>query len=706
MKRVVMLLTVIIFIMSACAKDLYAAEARRGGVVLALSGGGTKGIAHIGVLKVLEELDIPVVGIVGTSMGSIIGGLYATGLKADEIHKIVTDANIMGLLSDSSIARTDDVGDHVPASGLEGLLVSRHGKKFEPIGPRGLLPAVSLLGFLNQYTGGVSTSNFLDLPVPFACVAADIGTGDTVVLRSGSLASSIRASAAIPGLLEPVEINGRLLVDGGLVANLPVEIAKDLFPGYPVIAVNLSQSIRKDPSTLSNQANILLQMIDVMTIDNIRNNESMADVVLHPDLSEFSMLDTTGYDTIYERGVAIARAHISDIERLSASAPIPAPRGELASVDRIVRLINVSGLEGRQKDEIEKGYKGWIGTSFDPSMVKEITETVTKRANVYSVDVDVDQARSGKVGDVDLNIMITKQPPYEMELHGYSSSLHPHRWIGASIVARDLLSEGDSTLAYGRVGNNEWNVGTRYFTPMKNDGQWGFAIDIGREWNKLFGVDEYNINRQSGRLLRYFDTRYGRLGVGVGLQRTNGKTGSAFTAGPYLYFSKSNYDNAISPSRGFGLTSTVWWNSDGVWVSNSSITAYIPVSRQYIVANLGLKTGLGSTEQYPARLGSEEEMITLSRAPYFGDQAAWAHIGLGHDFYRSWWGTLRGEFFAAYGIVMNEWRRKMDAWEVGLALSVPGKLFNGRLIMAYGNEGEFNIGFSVGSPIKRDMTIP
>jgi len=215
-----------------------------GGVVLVLSGGGARGLAHIGVLEILEEQGIPIAGIVGTSMGSIIGGLAASGYAPGELRRVVEDLDLTNLLSE----RTNPIFVPLPSDNLTPrnkipwVMLNQAG---EVIGPLGGLSGVKLLERFAQLASRVQVVRFDELPIPFAAVATDLETGEKVVLRAGSLASAMRASMAIPGLFEPWPMGDRLLVDGGLVSNLPVETAKELFPGYPVIAVAASGQLRK-----------------------------------------------------------------------------------------------------------------------------------------------------------------------------------------------------------------------------------------------------------------------------------------------------------------------------------------------------------------------------------------------------------------------------------------------------------------------------
>ena len=195
---------------------------------LVLGGGGARGAAHIGVLKELERLQVPIDAIAGTSMGAIVGGLYASGTTADELEEIVLSLDWSEALSDAPRRRDlsfrrkqDDVRYPVGLElgvGNEGVVI-----------PKGLVQGQNLDLLLRKLTADAAhVTNFDELPIPFRAVATDIQTGDAHVMASGDLARSIRASMSVPGLVAPAEMDGRSLVDGGVVANLPISVIRTM----------------------------------------------------------------------------------------------------------------------------------------------------------------------------------------------------------------------------------------------------------------------------------------------------------------------------------------------------------------------------------------------------------------------------------------------------------------------------------------------
>jgi NTE family protein len=593
-----------------------------------------------------------------------------------------------------------DAGNHRPVGENITLYQKNLNKNFKSTGPLGIMRAASLTNFLTKYTGHIQTTDFNHLPIPFACVAADLMTGDTVLLRSGSLSSAIRASAAIPGLLDPWPLDGMLLVDGGLVANLPVLMARDIFPGYPVIAVNLAgRTIVKPAERFTNMVDVLVQTIDIMTIEQIKKNEESADLVLYPELSSFSTLDAGGYETIYERGRSEAEENLEAIVAISRSAP-PAREGRYVEQRiRTVRSVRIEGLNERAAEDMERALGGMVGNRYDSDAINRAVERISKRDEVATVDVDTFQSESGDGDDVDIVFSVEKRSPYEVTLDGYASNLNPHRWLSVMLNARDISAEGDSASFEGRYGNEEWGTALRYFTPMMRYSQWGFSLNARKDEYSPEGMDSYTMERYSARALYYRESSDRRVGIGVAAERSGSPGRDNYVWGPYFYFNKDTLDNLLNPTRGYSLSSQAWWNSSDVWVSRTGLSAFFPWKvKNHFSINLGLETGDLRDKAYRALLGDQEELFSLARHPLAGDQSAWAHIGVGRNFYTSWWGSIRGEIFATYGMVMEDWSRRDDAWEAGLALSVPGQFFNGSILLVYDDGGEFTLGYTLGIP--------
>jgi NTE family protein len=291
--------------------------AHRPRIGLALGGGGARGSAHIGVLKVLEELHIPIDYIAGTSMGSVIGGLYVTGYTPDEIQKVMSKVDWANLFNDSAPRRDIDFrrkqNDYFVPAGLtlgyeKGITL-----------PTGLVAGRKLSFLLNTLTlPAIGAQSFDELPIPFRAVAADARTGEPVALSSGNLARAIRASMAIPIVFSPVEDEGRLLIDGGEAENLPVQTARAMGADI-VIAVDVASSSEIPKEAPRSIADVLGRLIDLPLLRNTQESRKLADLVITPDLVGFSSGDFPKGLEIIPKGEEAARAAAQTLSRWSVS---------------------------------------------------------------------------------------------------------------------------------------------------------------------------------------------------------------------------------------------------------------------------------------------------------------------------------------------------------------------------------------------------
>lgn len=278
-------------------------------ICVVLSGGGARGFAHVGVLRYLEQHHIPVHCIAGTSMGAVIGGLYASGLSADEIERRVNAINLGDVALDivdrrklAQPLREDD--ENYPISATFGL--SNSGVSL----PLGAIQANQFMQLLHNWTAQVPPDVSFDrLPIPFRAVATDLETGNMVIFDHGPLHKAIRASMAAPGVFAPIEIDGRLMSDGGLVRNLPVDVARSMGADV-IIAVNIGTPLlpRED---LKGFFNISKQMMNILTEQNVneqKKNLGPRDVLINPDLGDIGFMDFPRADEAAEIGRKAAEA--------------------------------------------------------------------------------------------------------------------------------------------------------------------------------------------------------------------------------------------------------------------------------------------------------------------------------------------------------------------------------------------------------------
>src|SRR5215472_829686 len=256
---------------------------------LALSGGGARGIAHVGVLKVLEEIRVPISCVTGTSMGAIVGATFAAGRTPEEMEKIVLGADWDEVFRDKP--PRDEIAVRRKVDDYKTLFAPEFGVKDGGLAlPKGVLAGVSIESFFRKLsTPSFGINDFSKLPIPFLAVATDIETGEQVVLDHGSLAQVMRASMSVPGAMAPVEIDGRLLVDGFITNNLPIDQARKLCADV-IIAVNIGTPPLKR-SEITSALSVVAQLSNFLGKDNVdKQLKSLTDkdVLITPDLGDIS----------------------------------------------------------------------------------------------------------------------------------------------------------------------------------------------------------------------------------------------------------------------------------------------------------------------------------------------------------------------------------------------------------------------------------
>jgi NTE family protein len=293
-----------------------ASQNRRLRVGLALAGGGALGLAHIGVLRFLEEHRIPIDRIAGTSMGGLVAGLYATGENSEDLEKVANNAPWADFLRSSPKFADRPVAEKQEWNRITGEFTFRFGKRLSL--PAGINPGQQLALLLSRETIGYSNlGSFDDLPIPFRCVATDLVSADAFVLQEGPLAKAMRATMALPAVFTPVEWHGRVLIDGGLVNNLPTDVVRDM--GADVVIAVVLQSAPADAKQLTTISNILKQSVSVALLQNERRNAKLADIVIEVPARNFGLLDFVETERVIESGYKAAERTAKALERLAVS---------------------------------------------------------------------------------------------------------------------------------------------------------------------------------------------------------------------------------------------------------------------------------------------------------------------------------------------------------------------------------------------------
>jgi NTE family protein len=368
----------------------FAAVAERPRVGLVLSGGGARGLAHIGVLKVLRDLRVPVDCIAGTSMGGIVGAVYATGAPVDEMESKVTAIDWKPVFQDrpdrrlmSERRKREEIGFLArPEVGFRDGAVQF---------PQGVLYGQNIeREFADLAYRGEHVSDFSRLPFPFMAVATDIATGTPYVLDKGSLPKAMRATMSVPGVMAPVEIEGHLLVDGGLVENLPVDLARKMCADV-VIAVNLGTPLLK-ASEITSIFSVSEQMINILTEQNVRASLARlrpGDILISPELGDIGAGSFDRAADAIAIGEKAALAHEAELRRLSLPAEeyLARLRERRTLPQRSYRVdeVRVAPMEHVNPQAVEREIKTKPGDTVTSRQIEQDVQRVYATGDFESV---------------------------------------------------------------------------------------------------------------------------------------------------------------------------------------------------------------------------------------------------------------------------------------------------------------------------------
>jgi NTE family protein len=546
---------------------------------LVLSGGGARGVAHIGVLKVLEEMRIPISCVTGTSMGSIIGGTYAVGTSPHRLEELVLAADWDELFRDNpprtelSIRRKSD--------DFKTLFAPEFGLKDGRLTlPKGVIAGVSLEAFFRELAQpAISVSDFRKLPIPFAAMATDLENGDSIVIDHGSVAQAMRASMSVPGAIAPVEIDGRILVDGGIANNLPIDEARKLCADV-IIAVNIATPpLKRDE--LDSALAVTLQLVNFLgkqTVDRQLKSMGPGDVLLEPDLGSISATSFARSKDAIRAGEEATRKLASSLSRYSIAA------GEYAQF-RARQTARSTGLGSVDEIRIEGLQK------TNPQVVRELVESKTGES-LTERQIDQDLRRIYGRGDYESvsyrilgdegprTLVITPKeklwgPDYlrfgiglESDFQGDNSfnvlAQYRRTWINR--LGGELLIEG-------QVGQDT-HLYSEWYQPLHAAGTWfGSAYGVvGQTTRNVFNGDDQIADYLIGSVRGGIDlgANMGTIGTvrfGPQWTRVNARVDVGdpvlpsvrqLTAGGRVALVIDQFDTAWFPRAGYGATASYY----------------------------------------------------------------------------------------------------------------------------------------------------
>ncbi len=494
-------------------------------VGLVLSGGGARGLAHVGVLHALEERNIKVDAVVGTSMGAIVGALYAAGRDADGVEQVARTTDWAYAFND----KTPRINTPYIFRQLDSGLAADYRISINQgrvVVPRGILQGLHLSQILDSlFVPYEGVEHFDDLPIPYRAVAADLVTGDQVVLDKGRLSNAVRASMSIPGLMEPVEWEDKLLVDGGIANNMPVSVLQDI--GFDRLIVVDVGSPLKDAENIKNLVDVMDQLSGLMVRGNTEEQAALAgpqDVVITPELHEIA---NTSFDAVDE---AISAGYKAAVEALSNHSywqqfPVEPKAKQLAKdTEATMPVVNFIEIETDgivRKRVLRNRLRQPLGGPLDTQQLHEDISAMYGLDHFHMIRYHVEE-RDGETGLV-LDIEQRKGATSFFRL-GMSVSDdfkgNGEYGLGASMRTVGLNKWGGTAFLRGDIGTRP-RVEARFVQPL--DAQMNFFIEPQLLYRAEL-MDLYDTGVQSQAMARYRRTeRQGGLSIGRQIYRQRGE---------------------------------------------------------------------------------------------------------------------------------------------------------------------------------------
>jgi len=613
---------------------------------LVLEGGGALGLAHIGVLMWLEEHRIPISYVAGTSMGGLVGGIYATGDSPAEIRDLVSGIDWNYVLRgqipfrDLSYRRKEDAVEY-PNSLEFGI---KKGIKF----PEGFNSGHQVGLLLDRISLPYSEmKSFSDLPIPFACVATDLVSGKQHVFHGGSMSVALRSTMSLPGIFNPVRTSESVFVDGGLLDNLPVDVAKDMGADL-VIAVDL-QDKQLEPTTSLSSFGVLGQSISVVIAANELRSMEKADILISVPLTDFSSMDYQKDNAIIQKGYEAAASKAAVLSAFSLDesdwSEYIAQRSARRRTIPNPQFVEVVGTKPKLAKEIQNELSGSLDKPVDTA---SLDRTLTYLAGIGRFS-RLGYRMVEKDNQQGLLILADEKPygpPIIRPLIFLDGSEYNNVQftIGARITFFDLGSFGTewrNDVSFG----SQYGVKSEYYRPFGTALHWFvaprvFASNTRAEYYSGGTLVADYRNRQAGGA---FDVGYAfsrlselRVGYEAAYEKFSPSIGSALlgtlegrvgiTSLRYNFISR---DDPVVPRRGFDLRfRTEWYDANpgatsGFPVTEMEMTLFKPVkkvSSVFFTANGGTTFTYRHTGVPPFSLGGNQNLLAYGTNEFLTDQ--------------------------------------------------------------------------------------
>ncbi|HMN45041.1 MAG TPA: patatin-like phospholipase family protein [Povalibacter sp.] len=553
----------------------FAAETARPRIGLVLSGGGARGAAHVGVLKVLDEMRVPVDAIAGTSMGAVVGGLYASGMSAREIETLMNSVNWQDAFLDRppraelGFRRKQDDRNFLVRYSLgvreDGFVLPQglvQGQKLEQVLRNAALPVAEV-------------QDFDRLPIPFRAIATDLETGEAVLMKSGDLVTALRASMSAPGVFAPAQREGRLLVDGGLVQNLPIDIARDM--GVDVLIVVdvsfplYSRDQLASPIEVTNQAFAI--MIRSRTLEE-RRKLTERDIVIDPPLGKLTSTDFTRMTQTLRAGEQAAQAASNRLSALALDEAhyreYLAGRNPRATQRPTIEFVHADSRSQDYARLVDATMSDVVGKPLDPATMQQ------QLSSLYALDLfeSIDYSLVEENGATGLEMSLRRKswgPNYARFGLNLEDDFEGNSRYNAAMrfIMTELNALGAEWLTDLQIGENP-RVFTEFYQPLSLASRYFVAPQIEFEERSVYALQgdrrfaEYRVRSLQGALdVGRELSNWGEFRFGV--RRGEGRShvligdpmlpGDEFNrGGMFARFSYDKLDSIFFPRRGQQFT--------------------------------------------------------------------------------------------------------------------------------------------------------
>ncbi len=619
-------------------------------VGLVLSGGGAKGFAHVGVLKELEKAGVQIDYIGGTSMGAVVGGMYASGYSSSQIEKIIMDIDLLSVIQDN-ILREDKT--YFEKTYFEKAAISLPVKNGNISLPLGLSKGQNILNFLTELLSPVDTiHNFSQLPIPFFCIATNIETGEEVIIEEGSLPLALRASASLPTLLNPVEMNNTLLIDGGVANNFPVDRMKgkkvDIIIGVDV------QGTLLERDELSSIASILNQVVNFQVYRESGKQIEKLDIHIRPDIDDYTIVSFNQKEEIIKEGIKTAKSYKDIFKKISEKQKNKKAVNKIDYKEKyfLIDRIILKGNKNYTQNYILGKLRLKEGDSVSYRDISKKINTLTATRNFQRVSYSLKNSFKGKK----LELIIKESEINTFLNFGLHYDLLYKSGVLLNYNHKKLLFINDELSLDFVVGD-----GIRYDLQYFIDNGYLLSYGLASRFNSFEETvlfDENNLNKINANYRDFTNKIFTLMNInkqatlGVGLEFKNLKIASntfltnneetIFDNSNYVnsfgFLRVDNYDKSIFPSKGFLVDFNFRWfmwsdrgNKSANSSSNLEFNQYSQIDGKFSFATTfwdkftfqntyqaGFTLGKEDSEIFDYRMGGYNKNYINNFIPFYG----------------------------------------------------------------------------------------